>query len=119
LEAENASLKTENAILKDDLRQLRQEIEKLKEKPSSGSLALSLDETMERILIALAQGDEGVEKNNLAKTLRLKIPRLEYYLHILEEHHYIYGIYVPIGGAPITYHLTQKGREFLIEKDLI
>ena len=119
LEAENASLKTENAILKDDLRQLRHELDKLQKKTSSGLPSLSLDETMKKILVAIAQDDEGVEKNSLGRMVGLKIPRLEYYLHILEEHDYIYGIYVPIGDAPIMYHLTQTGRAFLIEKNLI
>ena len=118
LETENASLKTENAILKDDLRQLRQEIQKLKESTANVSPSFELDETMERILIALAQPDEGVDKITLAGALRLSVPRVEYYLHILEEQDYIFGVHSYLGYESI-YHLTQKGREFLIKKNLI
>ncbi|MDQ3816432.1 MAG: hypothetical protein M3362_01925 [Acidobacteriota bacterium] len=120
LEEENASLKTENAILKDDLRHLHQEMQKLSENANANPPALNLEETMEKILVILAQNDERKTKNTLARALRLTVPRVEYYLHILEEHNYIYGIHIPLGtGEPSPYHLTQQGRAFLIEKNLI
>ncbi|HWN11993.1 MAG TPA: hypothetical protein VNO50_22380 [Pyrinomonadaceae bacterium] len=72
-----------------------------------------------KALSFLAQARSDVEHDHLTNHLRLHPGRVSLYLSELENRGYLYSQFVGIAGAPITYHLTNKGRTFLAIKNLI
>ena len=118
LEAKFAALETENAILKDDLRKAQAENQRLKAEIDRATPKSNLDETTRRILTVLAQQSEAIDTDTLTHTLQLHPTKLEYYLHKLEEDEYVYGVHY-YTGYPSEYGLSQKGREFVIENNLL
>lgn len=116
LESKYAALETENAILKDDLRDsnlananLTKEIGKLTD-------SFDPDETAKKILSLVAQ--DATYKQELELSLKLHPTRIEYYLHQLIERRYIVSKR-SMRTRPTSYHLTQKGREYVLRNDLL
>jgi hypothetical protein len=44
---------------------------------------------------------------------------VQLYVSVLEEKGYIWHVWAGIAGAPIKYHLSDKGRAFLVSRDMI
>jgi len=118
LETEIVSLKTENAILKDDLRELKRENQILKDEINRATHSFDLDDTMKHILLILAQQDDALSKNSLADLLQIHTTRTEYYLHLLQKQKYVHGFHF-YTGRQSEYRLSQKGRQFVIENNLL
>ncbi len=80
----------------------------------------SLDETTVKLLCYIANPGHKNEVPTLIKYMGLHPERAKHHLHLLEEGNYIYAIRISLGyDSPTTYHLAQKGREFLLENSLI
>jgi hypothetical protein len=62
-------------------------------------------------------GDEGYEINTLAHHLKMPVPKVEYYIEKLEGLKYIGGSHSMMTES--TYHLAQKGREYLIKSGIM
>jgi DNA-binding transcriptional ArsR family regulator len=72
-----------------------------------------------KVLSFLAHTRSEVEDHHLTRHLKLHPERVSLYLSELENKGYLYSQFVGVAGAPITYHLTNKGRTFLANKNLI
>jgi hypothetical protein len=72
-----------------------------------------------KALSFLAQARSDVEHDHLTNISGLYPERVSLYLSELESQGYLYSQFVGIAGAPVTYHLTNKGRTFLASKNLI
>lgn len=79
------------------------------------------DEIGTKILARLAaRPDSKVTLDALANYLRLHPDRVKIILSVLEDRGYLWSLVVPMAPSPpITYHLTDKGRAFLVSKNLI
>lgn len=108
-EAENDSLKQENASLKDDLRHAKAEIVELK-KQIERAHTPDLHEAERGILIIASEGNE-LYSDWLAERLKVSQQRAEYHLQELVMKGYLEDSF----GYPIS----QKGRKYLIDKDLL
>jgi predicted ArsR family transcriptional regulator len=71
------------------------------------------------ILLRLSRTESGVTREDLAAHLRLHPERVRLCLSDLEGGGYIYSIFAGVAGAPITYHLYEKGSKFLADKSMI
>jgi DNA-binding transcriptional ArsR family regulator len=119
LEAENAALKTEIAIVKDDLRQAKAQItefEKQLERLAHHDVAL--DEAKTKILVAIAKESTVFNLGKLAASLQMEYVHFEYHLHYLLENGYV-DARKPRPTSHKMWRLAQKGREYLIENNLI
>jgi hypothetical protein len=77
------------------------------------------DEIGLKILARLTRPDSQVTVDELGSYLRLHPDRVQLYVSVLEEKGYIWHVWAGIAGAPITYHLSDKGRAFLVSRDMI
>lgn len=88
--------------------------------PAPQLRAAELDDVSEDILILLSRSTFKPHAEEIARHMKLHIERVNHHLAALEEQGYVYAIRIPLGtGAPTTYHLNDKGREFLIRKNII
>ena len=119
LEAKYAATETENSILKDDLREAKAEITKLKKQVEE--LTHKDDLTKLEILLLQLLTDPIVDHDAeaLASGLNEHPTLIKYHLEKLKDAGYIRQSGIFIGGSPVPYHLTQKGREFLVLNDLL
>ncbi|HEX8844316.1 MAG TPA: cell division protein ZapB [Pyrinomonadaceae bacterium] len=119
-EQEIAALKQENATLKDDNRKFQAENKRLKDEIQSLTHTDDLAEEEIKILTYLADSNTPNYRDSIAINLNLNETHLDYFLTILRERDYITWTGSPeIEGVSIKYHLTQKGRVFLIQNNLI
>ncbi len=103
LEAENTQLKSENQRLKS----------KLEELTSSDKLC----ENEVKILKFLSSSGQEPIADMIARSLGLSLTKTEYYLQRMRNKYvYSHDYYTE---RPSDYSLHQKGREYLIENDLI
>jgi len=103
LEVENAKLKEENQYLKT----------KLEEITSTGKLS----DLEVKILLLLSSSNRELTAEMIASRLGLNLTKTEYYLErIYNKYVYSHDYYT---GRPSEYYLMQKGREYLVENDLI
>lgn len=73
-----------------------------------------------KILARLAQrSDTQVTVDHLGNHLGLHPDRVQLNVSVLEDKGYIWHVWAGIAGAPITYHLSDKGRAYLVNKNLI
>lgn len=119
LEAQKAALETEIAILKDDLREAQAENKRLKQEIESLTHTDDLQEIEVKLLIRLASERRENYAQLLKTDLQLNQTRLDYLLQALTEKKYIYFYGLYMSSDPGEYHLTQKGREYLIKNNLI
>jgi hypothetical protein len=77
------------------------------------------DEIGLKILVRLTRPDSQITVDELGSYLRLHPDRVQLYVSVLEEKGYIWHVWAGIAGAPITYHLSDKGRAFLVSRDMI
>ncbi|HEX8139424.1 MAG TPA: hypothetical protein VF544_17825 [Pyrinomonadaceae bacterium] len=118
LEADIAALQTENAILKDDNRQLQAENKRLQDQIKSLTHKDDLDEIAVQALTFLAKREGHLVKDSaLAAALKMKTTQARYYAGQLEEQGYISAQHH--SGILSLYTLTQKGRRYAIENNLI
>jgi predicted nuclease with TOPRIM domain len=101
LEVENTQLKGENQKLKS----------KVKELTSSDELC----EDEVKILKLLSSGQK-LPANMIAHILSLSLTKTEYYLGKMYDQYVSAGHFV---GMHSQYSLIQKGREYLVENDLV
>lgn len=97
-------IKRENQILKDEI--------------NRATHSFDLDDTMKHILLILAQQDDALSKNSLADLLQIHTTRTEYYLHLLQKQKHVHGFHF-YTGRQSEYRLSQKGRQFVIENNLL
>jgi len=102
LEVENSKLKQENQDLKN----------KLKELTSTSKLS----ESEVKILLLLSSSNRGLEPEVIASRLGLNITKTKYYLERMWNEYVRSQDYT---DGRSEYYLIQKGREYLIENDLI
>lgn len=115
---ENAALKQENAALKDDLRQAKAEIVKLKEQIQTLThKEASLHENEVKILSVVAENEHGADAADLAQHLRLSQARVDYHLQEMVTNDYLH-VQPRLRDFPL-YTLTQKGRKYLIDNNLL
>lgn len=118
LEMQNAELKTEIAILKDDLRQAKQENHRLKNEIQEFTHPVDLDEAKTQLLVMLAERSR-LTLYEFLHFLEIERVHLEYHLQELIRQHYVVQRRGPSFPHLPNYLLTQKGREYLIEKNLV
>lgn len=83
-------------------------------------LSDSLDETSLKLLRFIANSDNKNEEPTLIRHIGLHPERVRHHLNLLEEGKYVYAIRVMLGyDTPTTYHLAQRGREYLLQHNLI
>jgi len=83
-------------------------------------LSDSLDETSVKLLRFIANSSHKSEEPALIRHVGLHPERVRHHLDTLEEGKYIYAIRVSLGyNSPTTYHLAQRGREYLLQHNLI
>jgi hypothetical protein len=120
IEAKYAAADTENAILKDDLRKANAEIAKMKEQIDQLTHKDSELHAIEiKILQYLGAPNYEHHASALSDYVGEKLTRVEYHLGNLERDGYITHATSFVAGAPTTYFLTQKGREYLVKNDLL
>ncbi len=103
IEAENTKLKEENQKLQS----------KVKELTSSDELC----ENEEKILILLSSHNQPLIPEMISARLGLSLTKTKYYLERMWRQ-YVYS-YDYTGDKPSEYYLAQKGREYLVENDLV
>jgi predicted RNase H-like nuclease (RuvC/YqgF family) len=118
LEAQNAELQTEIAILKDDLRQAKTENKRLKSEIQQITHPVDLDEAKTQLLIILAKRTKQISVYEFLKTVEIERVHLEYHLYELMRQGYVTAT-PPKFPDPQYFLLTQKGREYLLEKYLV
>jgi FtsZ-binding cell division protein ZapB len=104
LGVENSKLKEENQNLKN----------KLKELTSTGKLS----EPEVNILLLLSSCNRELTSEMIASQLCLNLTKTEYYLERMYKEEYVYS-HDWCDGRSSEYYLIQKGREYLIENNLI
>lgn len=109
-EDENAALKTEVAILKDDKHQLEAENQRLKEQIQRLTHKDDLEETERRLLVLLAKGEHQFT-SQIAESLGLPEPKIEYYIQEMVTNGYLEDRF--------AYPVAQKGRKYLIDNALL
>jgi hypothetical protein len=79
-----------------------------------------VDEIEERILLQMARKRDGLTEDDFAGLLKMHPDHLTLILGQMDKKGYVYGINTMLGyGDPTTYHLSDKGRAFLVKKNLI
>ena len=103
LEVENAKLKEENQEFKTKLNEL--------------TITGKLSELEVNILLLLSSSNRELTAEMIASRLGLNLTKTEYYLERMHNKYvYSHDYYT---GRPSEYYLMQKGREYLVENDLI
>jgi len=103
LEVENAKLKEENQELKTKLKEL--------------TITGKLSEPEVKILLLLSSSNRELTAEMIASELGLNLTKTKYYLERMYKK-YVYS-HDYSSGRPSEYYLIQKGREYLIENNLI
>lgn len=116
-ESRYAALETENAILKDDLRDAKAKIDQL-EKQIEKLTHRDLAENEVKLLGAIAKPDRDPYAEALAQELQMHPQRVERSLSKLLESNYVERRTDRL-RYPAYYRLTDKGRDYLIDNDLI
>lgn len=79
-----------------------------------------VSETEEQILVQMARKGDGVTGAEVTYLLKQHPERVTLILDEMDQKGYIYSINVALGhGTPTKYHLANKGRAFLVKKNLI
>ena len=102
LEAENVKLKEENLKLRS----------KVQELTSSDQLC----ENEVKILILMSSLNQSLSAEQIASGLGLNLTKIKYYLGRMDDQ-YVYSAHLV--GSHSLHSLTQKGREYLVENDLV
>lgn len=110
LEAENTNLNEENRKLKEQTEQLKSRLRELT-KPSE------LGENETRILVLLSSCEQKLTAGQIAGSLCLSLTKTEYCLGRMCKNYVYSNDYTT--DRPSEYYLSQKGREYLVENDLI
>lgn len=125
VEAKYASLDTENAILKDDNRQLKIENQKLRDEVNSLRREtdrlpdkVALEEMEVKILAYVGKSTEPFDVEGVARDLQLNPVKVKYFIEKLRESRLV-TLAGRMRGQPPQYRVDQKGREYIIENDLI
>jgi hypothetical protein len=119
LEAKYAAVETENAILKDDKRKLEAENKRLKQEIESLTHTDDITEIERKILALFGDPNGDHTAEGIVEELRLHPTKVDYYLEALVNKRYIRQAGVYAVSEPIPYYIEQKGREYLIENNLI
>lgn len=115
IEAKYAAADTENAILKDDLREANAKIKQLEGQIKQLTHKDDLNEIEIEILLAVSKSDSP-SMSKIAKKFDIHSERVLYYVGKLSEQKYLK--FIGFGGDGL-YLLEQKGREALMNRDLI
>ena len=110
VEQERNSLATENQSLKDEIESLKARLESYE----TGALL----EIEEEILIAAAKIQGYAPPSDFARALSLSQTKAEYYVQNLVEKEFLESPMVIVHSHP-GYKLSQLGKRYLIEKNLI
>jgi hypothetical protein len=79
-----------------------------------------ITEIEEKILVRLTRKKDGLTAEDLTRFLTLHPDRVTFILGQMDKKGYIYSINTMLGyGDPTTYHLADKGRSFLMNKNVI
>jgi hypothetical protein len=116
LEEQKAAAETENAILKDDNRELKAENERLKKQIEDLTHKDDLHATETQFLKAIATHD-SLTAEALAQLFQLHQQRVQYFLEKLEGRGFT-DSFSPF-GADTIHSLTPKGREYMVEQNLL
>jgi len=110
LERKYDALGVENGKLKEENQKLKN---KLKELTSTGKLS----EPEEKILLLLSSCNRELTPEMIASQLGLNLTKTEYYLERMHKEYVCSHDWVD--GRPSEYYLIQKGRQYLVENNLI
>lgn len=110
LERKYDTLEIENNRLKEENRKLKNELKELKN-------TSKLSKPEEKILILLSSGNIEVTPETISSQIGLSLTKTEYYLGRMHREYVSSQDWCD--GRPSEYHLTQKGRQYLVENNLI
>lgn len=110
LEKKYSELETENTKLKEKNRKLTSRLEEL-------TKTSELSENEIRILVLLSSTKQPLIPEMIAGNLGLSLTKTEYYLERMWNKYLYSHDYTT--DRPSEYYLLQKGREYLVENDLI
>ena len=110
LEKKHSELETENTKLKEENQKLKSRLEELAKTDE-----LSENET--KILMLLSSCEQKLTAAQIAESLCLSLTKTEYYLKRMWNKYVYSNSYTT--DRPSVYYLFQKGREYLVENDLI
>jgi DNA-binding MarR family transcriptional regulator len=116
-ETRYAALETENAIFKDDLRDAKAKINQLEEQIEKLT-HVDLGDSEVNLLKAVARPERNPYAEALAQELQVHQQRVERSLSKLVESGYIQR-HTDRLRYPAYYSVTDKGRDYLIDHDLI
>lgn len=114
LHEQRIALMTENAELKQKIAGLQQEMVDLKTSPQVSVNDLS--EEAQNILLFLAKYKD-VTSDQVARNISADLTRTEYWLNKLADDNMVHAAYSMM--SPTTYSIGQKGREYLVNKNMI
>jgi hypothetical protein len=120
LKSENAALKTENSELKSEAQNLAKENTELATKIEvyeNVSQSASIDDIKVKILLFLSTLSDGTDENRVASKCNLVPQSALFHLEELEEWEMVHGSYSM--AALTEWSLVQKGRRYLIERNLL
>jgi hypothetical protein len=102
-----------------ELKQARQLLS-LKSGKSQQADDNGVSEIEEKILVQMARKRDGVTADELTYFLKQHPERVTFILNEMDQKGYIFSVNAALGyDDPTTYHLHNKGRAFLVKKDLI
>jgi hypothetical protein len=110
LEKKHSDLETENTKVKEENRKLKSRLEEL-------TKTNELSENEKKILVLLSSCEQALTAAQIAGGLCLSLTKTEYYLGRMWNE-YVYS-HDYTNDRPSEYYLLQKGREYLVENDLI
>jgi hypothetical protein len=116
LEAENAVLKSENSALKQQLQQAGTKTQALEQQVKQLTHRDSLSEESGQILAYLSRVSSTI-KEELVENLRISPTLIDYSLHDLLRDGYVELAHTDLAWD--EYRLSQKGRKYLIDNNLL
>lgn len=117
-EKKSALLQTENEKLKITLLEAQKENEILKIQLRIDVESENLDENALQIIRLLSQKDGERNLWELEEEIQMPKIQLQYTLVFLEQHNFLESRFVSY-TKPTAYNLTQKGRKFTLDNNLI
>jgi predicted nuclease with TOPRIM domain len=110
LEKKYSELETENTKLKEENQKLKSRLEEM-------TKTSELSENEIKILILLSSCEHKLTATQIAGVINLSLTKTKYYLERMWKKYVYSSDYYT--DRPSEYYLLQKGREYLVENDLI
>lgn len=110
----NASLREEVAALKEQIADLRLELSSAQSPVSTG--AARLDSECEKVLLIIAH-NKGITAQRIASLAEIDVLKSQYWLDRLSDADLVYYPLI-VGGGPLEYSVSSKGRAYVVEHGL-